>query len=329
MILAIFTGVTLFLASLMLYFWAGSKMHSETARRESTAEASDVPPNITINSMLADARINTAYRLNLQENLTYADEIIETMKTSLTENQAKTYKIDRKLRLTYSRSQYMNQTFELRVVIASESGHLPSLQPKEQRASEPDERLQFEAYEQNPLLQVEVQFAQGDFNANTTKQQKPLEKDVTIFTFVLKPLKAEDCILTVVISYIPNIDVPEQITQRVTTDKTIDTIGSSGTVPTTSEHTEQVTTTPATATPQVVKTDELVVTVKSLFGMNTDELTFCKNGLGIGIALVLLAIVLISKQTIGADDIAWGIAALANVLGIPLIDSGAKLIKSS
>jgi hypothetical protein len=261
--------------------------------------------------------------LNLQDNLPSANWMLQSFTEQTT---PQSYDMNRKLRIVYSSSQYINQTFELQVSIGSEDGKLPEVIDKKLIATKPGDRLQFVSYEAQPLLQVEVQFADGDFNTNTKAQQKPLESGITEFTFLLKPLKAEKCILTVVISYISNIQTPDQITQKVTIDKTINTNTSAGTTPTTTEHIEQVTTTPATALPQVVKTDDITVAVKSVLGMNSDELTLCKNGLGIVAALVLLAIALISHQTTGTDAIAWGVAALVNVLGIPVIDSGAKLL---
>ncbi len=321
--LAIFSGLSFLIASLLWYIWAGRRLRSERGSIGGKSLETSAPRFRDLKTMLENSHMEAVYLLNLQDNLPSANWMLQSFTGQTT---PQSYDMNRKLRIVYSSSQYINQTFELQVSIGSEDGKLPEVIDKKRIATKPGERLQFVSYEVTPLLQVEVQFAEGDFNTNTKAQQKLLESGITEFMFLLKPLKAEKCILTVVISYISNIQTPDQITQKVTIDKIINTIASAGTTPTTTEHIEQVTTTPASALPQVVKTDDITVAVKSVLGMNSDELTLCKNGLGIVAALVLLAIALISHQTTGADAIAWGIAALVNVLGIPVIDSGAKLL---
>lgn len=228
--------------------------------------------------------------------------------------------IDRPLLITFPTSVYINQPFEVKVCIGSEQGKLPDLTDKEKCASPPGDRLQFPAHEDKPPVQVELQFAKEDFSTNTAKQQKLLEKDeATIFRFLVKPLKAEACILTVVFSYVPyTVDadeiaaVPEKV-EKTTTDTT------DGADPAKTEHKEVVTRTSSVSAPIMVKTEDMKIEVKSLFGLNTAELTIWKSIIGVVAALTLLAIALLTHQVQGVGNtLALVIGCAASAFGTPI-----------
>lgn len=232
-----------------------------------------------------------------------------------------TTNIDRPFLITFPMSVYINQPFEVKVCIGSEQGKLPDLIDNEKRASPPGDRLQFPAHEDKPPIQIELQFAKEDFSANTTKQQKPLEKDKpTIFSFLVKPLKAEACILTVVISYAPNkVDDTEiEETPEKVEKTTTDTTDATGNAPAKTEHKEVVTRTSSVSAPIMVKTEEMKIEVKSLFGLNAAELTIWKSIIGIVAALILLAIALITKKTDGWNAVVLVIGCAASAFGAPI-----------
>lgn len=68
-------------------------------------------------------------------------------------NQPQPIKIDRKLRIDYSRSQYLNQAIRVIVRIASTKDEFKDLPPQEQKELkeyQARERLLFTAYEEHP-----------------------------------------------------------------------------------------------------------------------------------------------------------------------------------
>jgi hypothetical protein len=232
---------------------------------------------------------------------------------------AERYKIDRWLRIDYNRTIYINQIFYLDVLIGPKDATftLSTLSQKEKGILKEveNEWLQFEALEETPLIQVELKFAEGDFNAGKIKEKKILKKDeITKFRFVLKPLKAEECILTLVISYISDEPVPEQIVEIVTIDKTI-LPGNE------EEHAKQVKMIPASTTNKMtdIKTLELVVSINSLFGKNTRELELIQKALGLVFGLILIGIALLTDRLEEVDAIWFTLIGIANMAGIPII----------
>ncbi len=291
----IITGGTLLLVSLLWYFFIETRLREkrDSIQGDATPLAEGRLSQLPRRQFIDFLRASAEKRLEL--NLGSLAGFLGESGQEEEEHETKPIKIDRKLHIDYSRSQYINQAIRVMIRIASTKG--------------------------DPLSEVELKFAEGEFKANKTKEQKQLETDgETRFDFYLKPSKAEDCILTVVISYIADSSskVPEPIVRSVIIDKTSSVDGGTET----KEHTEQVTKTPATAEAAalIVWTDDLVVTVKSLLGINAAGLDLLKNAVGILAALILLGIALVSGRTDGASAIAWGIASLASVLGVPVTD---------
>ncbi|GHO85240.1 hypothetical protein [Dictyobacter formicarum] len=240
--------------------------------------------------------------------------------------------IERKFRITYPVRTYINQPSELKVSISAEDGKLPALTKKEQEASNKGDMLKFLATEEEPLIQVELLFTKEEFSINITKQVKKLEKSKLIeFSFLVKPLKAEACILAVRISYLPRIPLYQELEQvertqeqieRTVVDKTSQSQNGK-----TEEHVEQVTTNYTRVNAVELKTEQIQIKVKSLFGLNTAELTFCKTALSIILTLILLIIAYITKHVGGIDTIVLGVASIAYIFGIPAYDGIASSFK--
>ena len=330
MLFLIIAALFLFLLCLIYVTWINLQIKEKPGYQLGENEGPDLSKEPDLSKLRANRAelrdaLESRYR-NLDESaLRRVVGLIET-------GHPPTINIDRKLRITFPISFYINQPFELKVSIAPENGRLPPLTRKEQQASPPDNTLRFPAHEEKPPIQVEIQFATEEFSANTTKQLKALEKDEpTVYSFLIKPLKAEACILTVVISYAhKKVDLAELEDASEQLEKTTtDTTSSSNNGAQTTEHVEQVTRKSTISEPIVVKTEEVKVKVKSFFGWNTDELTIVKGIIGVLAAIILLAVALITKQTDGVNAIALVFGCALNAFGIPIYDGVTNLFGSS
>lgn len=322
----IIAALFLFLLFLSAVVWTNLQVRQQPGYQLDEKPFPAVAEGLDLKDLRADP---TALRNNLARRYTDLDEFaLGRVVRMLEAEPPPTINIDRKLRITFPISVYINQPFELKVSIASENGQLPPLTNKEQQVSRSGDTLRFPAHEEKPPIQVELQFPKEEFNVNTTKQLKALEKDQpTVFSFLVKPLKAEACVLTVVISYAPKRvdsgqleEVSEQL-EKTTTD----TISSSDHGLETTQHVEQVTRKATISEPIVVKTEQVKAEVKSLFGLNTAELTIWKGILGAVAALILLVIALVTKQTDGLNAVVLVIGCAANAFGIPIYDGVTKL----
>jgi len=320
----VIAGGALLFVSLLWYIWVGKALQSQRA----VNLAEKVPA-------LEGERIDTEALNDLERRWADVKELqpLRSFAVDWAERAAKRirkakkqvkkpHQINRELRIYHSRSIYINRAFYVDVRIGPKGKHLPDLTDKEKNTLEQakSERLQFEALEEVPLVRVELKFAEGDFSANKTQEQQKLKKDdLTQFRFLLKPLKAEHCILTVVISYVSTVPVPDQIVEKVTIDKTI----LLGDGPETKEHVEQATVTPASTATKVVevKTLELPVSVKSLFGRNARELELLQKAFGPVVVVTLLGITLFTGQLESTDAIWYIIVGIVDAAGIPIIDA--------
>lgn len=316
----IIAGGILFLVSLLWYIWAGKLLRGQ--RAVSLGKNPAPVPVEADKEALQDqmARWDDQLREQPLSSLTILRKRVADALSTATE-----YLINRDLRIAYSRSAYVNRAFYVNVRIGPQGGVLPELTPEDLKTLKQteSERLQFEALEEEPEVQVELKFAAGDFSANKTQEKQRLKKDKEArFRFLLKPLKAEHCILTVVVSYVSKLPVPDQVVEKVTIDKVI----TPGAGPETKEHVEQATVTPATTATAVteVKTVELPVSVKSLFGWNARELELLQKALGPVVVMILLGIALFTGRVESTDAIWYIIMGIANAAGIPVIDAVAK-----
>ncbi len=295
----VIAGGALFLVSLLWYFWAGRLLTGERA-----LSVGQIPVT----------------RRGLGE---MPHPVVKGPLDSPKE--ARRYRIDRELRIAYSRKAYANRAFYVHVRMGPQGGALPELTPEEARRfrQTKGDRLQFEAQEEEPLVKVELRFPEDEFRANKTEEQRKLKPDEeTRFSFLLKPLKAEHCTLSVVISYVSSVPVPEQVVERVVIEKTLSPAGGSET----KEHIEQLTMAPAGSATRVIeiKTLEFPVAVKSFFGLNATEVRFLQKALGAALVLVLLSIAFLTGRVEGTDAIWYAVVGVANAAGVPLIDAVAQ-----
>ncbi|GAI08085.1 unnamed protein product [marine sediment metagenome] len=195
----------------------------------------------------------------------------------------------------------------------------PTEEEKRKLKISKSERLKFEAFEEDPLVQVELKFADGDFGANKTKETKKLKKtEETKYSFLLKPLKAEECILTVVISYVSSVPVPDTIIEKVTIEKKITPEGGPDTI----EESEQATIKPESAETMVleVKTIDLLISVKMFFNMNAREIEFAKKALSPVVAAILLGVALYTGLIERQDFLIGMIFSVITAAGITIAD---------
>jgi hypothetical protein len=230
----------------------------------------------------------------------------------------KTCKIQRDVRVRYSRSLYLNKTIFLNVHIAPQ-GALRPLTPEESKITQETgiEKLDFEASEETPKVKVELKFAEGDFSSGKTKETQKLEKDKqNDFRFMLKALKAEDCVITVVISYMKTTEIIDKVTEKLLISKTTTSQGV-----TTKEEEEQRKLIPKSTTDEEIelKTIQLRVSVKSLFGMNTRELDLLKKASAPVLYSIFLAVTLLTGQLESNEAIISGFASLLPAFGITAI----------
>jgi len=290
-------GALLFLISLLWYIWTGRLMRGERASLRGAQAGPAVP---------------------------LAEEMALAPPPTREARPAKQL-ISREFRVTYNRRIYVHKVFRLDVVIAPEAQKLPELTAQEKRALKEAvrERLEFEALEAEPLVQVALKCDEDAFEILEAAQAQRLSRErETRFTFRLKPLKAEDCLITVVISYLREVDVPEV----VRTVEIVETVEESAAGVSRTRMTRR-TVTPArretVALP--VKTIPLTVEVKSLWRFNASELSLLQKALGPVVVILLLAIALLTGQEIDTTEAIWyAIVGIANAAGIPIIDAVAQ-----
>jgi len=326
MVRGIIIGCLFLLIPVLWYVWLRRVLLSQVAGHFTTRKAIEEGPNIV--ESLSNFQMRTQQLLALKPN-DFTSEVLTKIKDA--ENKAQ-YKIERNLRIYYRSSIYINKIFRLDVSIEKESKDPITTTTNEKKKLKitHSERLKFEALEEDPEIKVELKFAEEDFSANKTQEKKKLKKEEeTKFSFLLKPLKAEECILTVIVSYVSNVPVPDTIIEKVTINKKIETEGE----PKKTEETEQATIKPASTETIVleVKAIELPISVKCLDGLNVGELELAQKVLGSVVAAILLGIALYTGQ-IERQDFMTGmlfqILGMAGITVVPEALEKAGLIKT-
>ncbi len=221
--------------------------------------------------------------------------------------------ISKDYQIKYSRQVYVGIPFELQVTFAD-----PGTLEKMPKLVIRDGHIQFEASEDEPIVKVELVFATGSFETNSASQEKPLQKrDKTVFSFWLKPLKSEDCLLTVAISYVAQEQVEEKVEQIQ--------------VSAVQEASGQKMTTTLIKKPAMTQTvyrvlDQVTlnVSVVSFMSLNAWELNFWGRYLGAVISLVLVGISYLTGRNFDVPQaLEYVILGVATPLGISVYD-GAK-----
>ncbi len=235
--------------------------------------------------------------------------------------------VDREFRVDYTRRVYLNQACYIIVRIGPENRDLAPLTLAEQQVlvATASQRLRFAAPEPEPRVQVALQFAEGTFYATRTTAEGVLTRDQEArFVFVVKPLKGEDSVLTIVVSYVEMVTEPEHVAQRVVIERTIRLPGGEER----HEQEEQRTYAPAAPVAHLhpVLTTERVIAVKSLLRLNAAELGLIQKGAGLLLTVLLL---LLGVQQGQGLDLPYIIMALAPLLGIPLGAVAQQLFKAA
>ncbi len=248
----------------------------------------------------------------------------ETAAPPVVPNYAYPLLIDREFRVDYTRRVYVNQACYVIVRVGPAGHDLPPLTPAEVQVlvATPSQRLRFAAQEEEPRVEVAIQFAEGTFYAARTTAEGVLHRDrESRFVFVVKPLKAEDCVLNIIVSYVEAAGEPELVAQRLVIERTIRTPDGQER----QEHEEQTTYTPATTSHRrVVLTTERVIGVKSLLRLNTGELGLVQKGAGVVLTSTLLVM---GAQNGQPFDPLYLIMSVAPLLGIPLGEAAQKLLE--
>jgi hypothetical protein len=235
--------------------------------------------------------------------------------------------IDREFRVDYTRRVYIKQACYVIVRVGPAGSNLAPLTPAEAQllVATSSQRLRFAAQEDEPRVEVALEFAEGVFDAARTTAQGVLHRDrETRFVFVVKPLKAEDCVLNIIVSYVEPGAEAEQIAQRVVIERTIRTPDGQEC----QERDEQSTYTPARAETHLrpVLTTERVIGVKSFWRLNNSELGLVQKGTGV----VLTGTMLVAGAANGQPlDLLYVVTALAPLLGVPLGEATQQLLNRS
>ena len=298
-------GVLLFLISLLWYIWTGRLMRGERASLRGAQAGPQVPLAKEVAAPPPRTRGGRGTR-------TAASPPAKQL-------------IRREFRLTYNRRVYVHKVFRLDVVIAPEAQRLPELTAQEKRTLKEAvrDRLEFETLEAEPLLQVALKCDEETFQILEAAQAQPLGREQeTRFPFLLKPLKAEDSPITVIISYLQEVDMPE----TVKTVEIVETVEESSAGVSKTRVTRRTVTPAGRETVALpVKAIPLTVEVKSLWRFSASDLSLLQKALGPVVVILLLAIGLLSGQEIDRTEAIWyGIVGLANAAGIPLIDAVAQ-----
>jgi hypothetical protein len=233
--------------------------------------------------------------------------------------------IDREFRVDYTRRVYINQACYVIVRVGPADRALAPLSPAEAQVlvATPSQRLRFAALEPEPRVQVALQFAEGTFYAARTTAEGVLSRDREArFVFVVKPLRAEDCVLTISVAYLEATTEPERVAQRLVIERTIQAPGGEART----EREEQTTFAPAAQGTHLrpVLTTERVIGVKSVLHLNAGELGLVQKGTGTVLTAGLLVLGMQPGQTL---DLPYVIMALAPLLGIPLGEQAKKLFE--
>lgn len=269
-------GILILVVCLIWYAWSNSKLRPREARRG------------------------------------FSGSIIPPRDALLGEEAERKYTVSKDYRIKYSRQVYVNTPFELQVVFAKPG----TLKKEEPKIIVRDGHIQFEAREEEPTVKVELAFADGSFETNETIQEKPLKKQgETVFSFWLKPLKSEDCLLTVTISYAAQEKVEEKVEQIQ-----VSTVQEAGG--------QQKTTTTLVKKPATTQTvyrelDQVTldVSVVSFLGLNVWELNLLGRGLGALITILIVSISYVSGRNFDwIESLEFLVLGIATPLGISVYD---------
>jgi hypothetical protein len=309
-------GLILFFIPFVSYFWLRNELKGQRMLKIGDKDEKRIDFD-SMNRNLPPATF-------LRKNYILSRKGETDVEKSREETTPQTFPIDRAVRISYSRSVYIKQSFYVNVSIGSEGKKFSQPTEKEEKVfSHIEEKLQFDALEEEPLIQVELQFTEGEFSANKIVERKKLKKEEdTHYHFLLKPLIAEHCVLTIAISYISSMESLPQIVEKVIIEKEITKEDSM-----TKEHTVHTTQTPSVMKTEAitVKKSDLLVSVKSIFGMNSRQLILMRNLLTFIVTAALIALALFTSRTDSYQSISLLSLAAFELAGVPITDHVKKL----
>lgn len=223
--------------------------------------------------------------------------------------------INRNVKIRYKHSIYVNKTFSLTITL-TQNDILISEDEKEIYRIETD-KLNFVAYEKEPKVAVDLKFVEGDFEINQKKRiQKLNESDDTVFNFLVKPLRGEDCILTVVFSYKEKIPMPGKITEKVITKKIITPKNGNGTT----EYYEQTTVVPVEKDIEIQAID-LPISVKSFLRLGAIQLDILKKSIFGMVGLAFFTFQVLIGELEGFDAVTASVSLVATIFGVAGFDA--------
>ena len=222
------------------------------------------------------------------------------------------HQISKDFAIEYTRQTYLNIPFELLVRFTK----VGQIRLSGSQSIVREGHVEFEATESEPIVKVELLFDEDAFEANETSQEKVLKvDDETVFSFWLKPLKSENSLLTVTISYVHEEEIAEKLAQIQIT--TVEKNGVKQETATTEIKT------PATVQMVNQKLDQatLNVSVVTFLGLNTWELSFLGKGLGALLAVVIVTISFVTGRNFDwLEVIELLLLGIAAPLGISFYD---------
>jgi len=295
--------------SILWFYWLHSSLKAESREKKGKDSAES--------ALEIDA---PAYEVYAQEALgtkltTMPDSdfgMFRPIKIDTTKKQLQPKDIERELKVQYKRSIYVEKSFLLKITIAAD-GKVVTVSKDEKKIDKIDiQKLKFQAFEEEPKVSVELKFAEGDFKINKTKKTQKLSKsEDTIFSFTVTPLKAEDCILTVVFSYKDKIPL-FKTSEKVTIDKTVTESGK-----TTEEHSEQIKMVPVPDDEKEIeiKSIDLKIEVKKLLGLNAKQLDLIKKAAPIALAFVVFVYQVATSDLTLTDAVIAAAPPLLSALG--------------
>lgn len=161
-----------------------------------------------------------------------------------------------------------------------------------------------------PKIKVEIKFAEGDFSTNETTLTKEYdEKALSQYTFQVKPLKAEQLNVSVIMSYVGTCSVPLTITEI---EETTSLDKKTGTVKTKYS--------PASVSECVIPiaTENIVIDTKSFLNMNAStQKVFTQLLTAVTGLAVLIYITVNGKSTDPVSSWITGGLAILSSIGIP------------